>query len=107
MLKSPCKLDPHLLFLDVVGSDPDAMAERHMTFPTDAKKFRAAIATREAAGRRRCGRGSGARPAQPCRSQRPPRSWRARLPREGSAPGCEPAARRSERRRVGKSVDLG
>jgi hypothetical protein len=27
-----------LLFLDVVGSDPDVMAERHMTFPTDAKE---------------------------------------------------------------------
>jgi hypothetical protein len=28
-----------------MGSDPDVMAERHMTFPTDAEKIRAAPAS--------------------------------------------------------------
>jgi L(+)-tartrate dehydratase beta subunit len=40
MLKRPCKPLLHLSSLDVVGSDPDVMAERHMTFPTDEEKIR-------------------------------------------------------------------
>ena len=40
MRKRPCKPPRHLSFLDVVGSDPDVMAERHMTFPTDEEKIR-------------------------------------------------------------------
>jgi L(+)-tartrate dehydratase beta subunit len=40
VLKRPCKPPLRVSFLDVVGSDPDVMAERHMTFPTDEEKIR-------------------------------------------------------------------
>jgi L(+)-tartrate dehydratase beta subunit len=40
VLRRPCKPPPHVLFLDVVGSDPDVMADRRMTFPTDEEKIR-------------------------------------------------------------------